>query len=225
MRLRCIDFESTGLLATDKLCEIGSADLCDGEVSYPVSRLVNPGVLIPPELSAVHHIIDTDVVGAQPWEVVLPLFTDDAVDAYAAHNRQFEAMWFTDEIRKGKPLICTYRCALRIWTNSPSYSNQTLRYWLKLDCDRSIARDVHRAGPDAYVTAFLLREELKHASVKQLIEWSNQPALLPRVTFGKYRGKAWTEVERSYLEWIVKQPDMNEDVKFTAKHHLGGAAS
>jgi len=221
--IRCIDVVSTGLLATDKLVEIGSADLVDGEVVGPSSRLCNPGVPIPPELSAIHHITDEDVADAPPWEQVLPLFLNDSVDAYAAHNRQFEAQWFTAAILKNKPLVCTYRCALRIWTNSPSYSNQVLRYWLKLDCDRSIARDVHRAGPDAYVTAFLLREELKHASVEQLIEWSNQPALLPRVMFGKYRGKLWTEVERSYLEWLLKQPDMNEDVKFTAKHHLEAA--
>jgi exodeoxyribonuclease X len=190
------------------------------------SVLINPGIPIPPELSAIHHIIDEDVAGQPSWDFVLPDFIDDEEDeivAYAAHNAKFEQQWFTPAILK-KPIICTYRSALRVWTNAPSYSNQVLRYWLKLDCDRKIARDVHRAGPDAYVTAHLLRELLKHATAEQLIEWSGQPALLPRVNFGKHKGKAWKDVPPYYINWMIRQPDMNEDVLFSARHHLGGAS-
>ena len=65
---------------------------------------------------------------------------------------------------------------MRLWPDSPSFSNQVLRYWRKpegIDHERGLP--AHRAFPDAYVTAFHLRDMLNEASVAQLIEWSNQP--------------------------------------------------
>jgi hypothetical protein len=49
---------------------------------------------------------------------------------------------------------------------------------------------------------------------------TNEPVLLPKVTFGKYRGQNWTDVPPDYLQWILRQQDMNEDVVHTARHHL-----
>ena len=46
----------------------------------------------------------------------------------------------------------------------------------------------HRAGPDAYVTAHHLRDMLAEASVEQLLVWSQEPGLLPRVPAGPSRG-------------------------------------
>jgi len=86
--------------------------------------------------------------------------------------------------------------------------------------DRSIADRAHRALPDAYVTAHLSREIIKHASMEDLIRWTNEPVLLPRVTFGKHRGQSWADVPPDYLQWVLRQQDMNEDVVHTARHHL-----
>jgi exodeoxyribonuclease X len=73
--------------------------------------------------------------------------------------------------------------------------------------DRSMADRAHRAMPDAYVTTHLLREILKHASIQELIRWTNEPVLLPRVLFGKHRGQKWTDVPPDYLQWILRQSD------------------
>ena len=62
----------------------------------------------------------------------------------------------------------------------------------------------------------ILRELLKLASVDDLIMWSQQPVLLPRVCFGKHKGLVWSELPIDYLDWIVEKSDLNEDVKFTA---------
>jgi exodeoxyribonuclease X len=219
MRIRVIDLETTGLLPADGVVEIAAVDLIDGEVGSVASRLCHPGVPIPPALSAIHHIIDEDVADCPAWKSVLPLFADDSVDAYAAHNAPFERQWCAGDF--AKPWICTKKSAYRIWPDAPAHNNQVLRYWLKADgLDRNIAREAHRAGPDAYVTAFTLRELLKRASVDQLIAWSSQPALLPRITFGKHKGQAWKDVPRDYLDWLCRQTDMDADVKFTARHHL-----
>jgi exodeoxyribonuclease X len=86
--------------------------------------------------------------------------------------------------------------------------------------DRSLADRAHRAMPDAYVTAHLLREILKRATMDELIRWTNEPVLLRKVIFGKYRGQTWADVPPDYLEWIVQQQGMNEDVVHVARHHL-----
>lgn len=79
----------------------------------------------------------------------------------------------------------------------------------------------HRAGPDAYVTAFLLLELLKRSTFDQLVKWSAEPALLPKCHFGKHRGQKWSEVPVDYLSWILRQADMDDDVKHTARHWMG----
>lgn len=226
MRILVVDVETTGVEPTDRIVELGMYELWDGTV-YDVGppMLFNPGIPIPPTMSAIHHIVDADVERAPSW----PGRTKEALlasnrDAFAAHNAKFERQWLTDDLTGGKPWICTYRCALRVWPDAPSHSNQSLRYWLKPPgLSREVAALSHRAGPDAYVTAYLLRELLLHATFDELVTWSASPALLPRITFGKHKGKAWTEAPRDYLEWICRQADMSEDVKFTAQHYLKGA--
>jgi len=229
MRLRIIDLETSGLEATDHVVEIAAWDLLPDQGPVGIlnvgSRCVKPPVPIPPLASAIHHITDDDVALAQSWAVTWPLFVDDGVDAYAAHNAKFDRTWFTDKIVNGKPFICSYRCALRIWPGLQSHSNQALRYLLKPEgLDRSIASAAHRASGDAYVTAFIVRECLKHAPIEKLIEWSNRPALLPRINFGKHKGKEWKEIPPDYINWMIRQPDMGEDIMFSARHFLGGVS-
>lgn len=225
MRIRIIDLETTGLLPTDRVVEIASVDLVDGAVGGITSRLCNPGIPIPPDLSAIHHIIDEDVADCQLWETIVPLFADDSVDAYAAHNAPFERQWCTGAFNK--PWICTRKSAYRVWPEAVGHSNQVLRCWLKAEgLGRNLAYGAHRAGPDAYVTAFTLRELLKRASFDDLVAWTSQPALLPRVTFGKHKGADWKKVPRDYLDWLMRQADMDPDVKHTAAHYyLKGVAS
>lgn len=55
--LRVIDIETTGTdPATDKICEIASADLSQTAVTTCRSHVVNPGVTMPPQASAVAPI-------------------------------------------------------------------------------------------------------------------------------------------------------------------------
>ena len=143
------------------------------------------------------------------------MLTGSHVVAYAAHNARFEQKFITPEMTFGRPWICTYKCALRAWPDAPSHSNQALRYWLKLPVDRAECRDVHRAVPDAIVTAHLLNELLKETDIGHLRDWSRKPAVLVKVGFGKHFGLKWADVPTDYLDWIIKQ-QMDEDVLYTA---------
>jgi exodeoxyribonuclease X len=232
-----LDLETTGFAPPDHApIEIGRCDLtateldllgqacdwCFADIGAPQSLLLYPGRTIPPESSAVHHLVDEDVAGAPLWsEAFKSLRVDPTrVLALAAHTAKMERQWLTPEIVGNVPWICTWKCALRVWPEAPSHSNQALRYWLKpRGLERYLANPAHRAGPDAYVTAFLLRELLQHAPLAQLIKWTNEPTLLARMPFGDRKGEPWAEADDGFLHWVLAR-DFDEDVMFTARHEL-----
>jgi exodeoxyribonuclease X len=205
--------------------EIAAVDLIGREIIPVGSSLVRPPISIPPAASAVHHLVDKDVVGAPTLDELLPAYMDinqtAGVDVFVAHKWAFEKQWLGDQL-KGRPAICTYKAALRVWPDAPGHSNQTLRYWLKpRSLDPCAATPPHRALPDALVTAHILRELVQEATVEELITWTREPALLPRVTFGRHRGCSWANVPADYLTWVVEKSELGEDIKFTANHHCG----
>lgn len=223
MLLRVLDFETTGMPPDAAICEIGWCDVRTyagdpAEVGDPVGMLVNPGRPMPPEARAIHHIGDDDLREAPPIDAGLIELNHPSVDIFVAHNMAFEREFFTGA---PKNWICTLKVGRRLWPDCPSHSNQCLRYFLELDLDDSYAMPPHRAAPDAYVTAHILRHALNHgASVTDMIEWSTGASLLPRVNFGKHRGQAWSTLPPDYLSWLVNKSDMDADTKFTARHWL-----
>jgi exodeoxyribonuclease X len=228
--IRVIDVETCGLdPATAGVCEIGACEvertLTGWQVGGGLQARVNPGHPIPPEASAIHQIVDDDVADAEPWEQAISrllwVSAGRETVAFAAHNAKFERQWITNEITGGKPWICTYKAALRLWPAAPLHSNQCLRHWRKpAGLDRAIADQAHRALPDAYVTAHLLRDMLNDgATVEQLIEWSGQPALQVRCQIGKFRGTPWREVDEGFMRWVLDR-DFDEDVKFTCQTEI-----
>lgn len=225
-RIRVVDLETTGLEPPASVCEIGFCDVIGHEGHWHVaggySAFANPGCEIPPEASAIHQIVWRDVKEAPSWPTgALKILDNPAVNLFAAHQARFERQWLDKLVRK--PWICTYKAALRLWPEAPGHSNQVLRHWIKpRGLDRTVGDIAHRAWPDAYVTAHLLRDMLNEgeASVEQLIAWTERPALLKKVHFGKHRGARWTDVPNDYLEWVLVNIEDNEDVIFTARSEL-----
>lgn len=225
MIIRCIDVETTGLEASDRVVELGWCDVEVREsedapeqldsrqivVGQPMSLLFNPGVPIPPVASGVHHITDDDVRFMPEFK-----WSDDELSAICAHNARFEQMFVPTK----RPWICTYKLALKLAPNAPGHGLQTLRYWLKMDLDQNLVQKPHRAAPDAYICAKLLERILRKLTLKQCIEISSQPALLPCFTFGKHAMVPLEDVPVDYLHWILgKRAEFDEDVVYTAAHY------
>ena len=232
--LRVVDLETTGQNhATGGVVEIGWQDLARNaeglwDLSGPSgSFLVDPRRPISPETSAVHHITDEDVAGAPTWpEAAVRTLRAEPPQrflALAAHRAAFEQRWCPPPLTGGTPWICTYKCALRLWPEAPTFSNQGLRYWRRPEgLDRATGLPAHRAGPDAYVTAHHLRDMLVLASVEQLLSWSAEPALLPRVPFGIHRGRRWQELDDAALDRILGgEAGGNIDMVFSARMERG----
>lgn len=226
--LRVIDCETTGADHTvHEVIEIGSVDYVRSDVIFCniSQRYVKPKRDIPPESSAIHHIVAEDVKDAAEYAEAISHFF--GADIYVAHNARFEQQ-FLPELG---PWLCTYKAALRHWVDkAPGFSNQTLRYWLGFVSVPVFGRtvDVHRSVPDAAVTACILhRLLLEGCTIEEMLKWANEPAILPRIPFGKHKGKLFSEIPTDYLDWIVSKSssDMSEDVIATAHFHLNARRS
>ncbi len=222
MILRALDFECTGLdPAKDgaEVIEIGYVDITgdDWTIGVPQSILVRPTRPIPAIASAVHHLTDADVAGAQPFSVAaLPLLEQAADTVLCAHFAKYEKQFFTVPAR----WVCTWKVAIHLAPKAPGHKLQELRYFLKLDVDKKLAEPPHRAAPDAYVCAALVKRMLAKLTVQQMIEISSRPAILPCFIFGKHAMKPIEEIDDGYLRWVLENIPDDEDVRATAAHHL-----
>jgi exodeoxyribonuclease X len=228
VRFRVIDIETTGLAPPAEIVEIGRVDVVIDEdqvvLERPMARLYRPLNGIPPEIMAVHHITEED------FSFDTPVCTEDRLrlavwggatpDVLVAHNCSFERLFIPTRITKTLPWICTFKVALRAWPDAPRHTNQVLRYWRRLKLDVAFAMPPHRAAPDAWVTAHLLVELNKSVSVADMVLWTSQPAQYASVPFGKFRGRPWREVPPDYLDWIVRQNEMDEGVVSSARAEL-----
>ena len=220
-----LDTETTGLdPAVDKVVELGWCTTTETTEGYHASKLVNPGIPIPPAASAIHHLVDADVTGC--------LTLDEVVNAHyrfdwgipVAHSAAFDSAFLP--MVKG-PWLCTKRMARRYLPEAPQHSNQFLRYYLKLEVPRGVA--AHRAEGDAVVTAALLRyllngpakADYERHPIEAFIAQQAEPILLTTVGFGKHQGKRWADVPRDYLQWLERNPQgSDEDTRFTIRHYL-----
>ncbi len=219
--IRVIDFETSG---TDppggKVCEVGicDLDLTTRKVLLPRSWLCGVDAM-PPEVRAVHHISLSECADRPPFDPA-DMFSE-GLGAVAAHNAEFETKFFDSPL----PVICTYKAALRVWPDAPSHSNGALRYWLedagKIAPDHALTQPAHRAGPDAYVTAHILLALFDAgATGRDMAQWTKEPRLLPTCPLGKFRGVPWSEVEAGFLGWMLRQPTMEEDLKWNAQREI-----
>jgi exodeoxyribonuclease X len=226
LRIRVIDLETAGNGPND-VCEIGWQDVArerGGQWRLDDERgalFVNPGRQISAETMAVHHILDSQVAGAPLWKQIAAsvLQPVGGVTALAAHRAAFEQRYCTPRLSGGAPWICTWKCALRVWPELPRFSNQMLRYQrMPEGLVHELGLPAHRAMPDAYVTAHHLRALLNEASLEQLLAWSREPGLLPRIPAGPDRGKGWDRISIEALHAL--SDDRDADVRFTAVTEL-----
>ncbi len=200
------------------------------QVVGSTSFLTHPGTQylpIPAVARAVHHISDADIAGKPHISQALNFPWTD-VEVFAAHNMAFDWSFVGQYLPEDIPRICTHRCALHLFPDAPSRSNQALRYWLDLEPqwpeDRSGDTWLpHRALFDAYITAALLARMLQLRTLGELISLTSAPVLLHTCSFGKHKDVPWSKVPKDYCAWMLRQgPDAwDQDVIYTIRYWLG----
>lgn len=220
MRYWVVDSETTGVSPEDKAVEVAGFLVEDGNILKFHQSLVNPGIPIPPEASAIHHITDDDVKDAPDIDEAMAPFFDDDFELVAAHNAAFDKRYMDF----GEcPWACTYKLASVVYPDAKSHSNQYLRYWLKLPSPtHASTMFAHRALYDSECTTHLFQHLLTKATsenpIEKMVSVSNNPILLKSVKFGTHKGKLWRDVPRNYLDYILhKSSGWDEDVLHTAR--------
>lgn len=217
-RILIVDTETTGLdPERDSLLELGWADLAD--LSAAGSSFVKFDGRIPPEAQATHHIRQIDVLSAPPRKEVVDKLRALEPTLLVAHNAAFDQSMLPE--LEDYSWLCTWRCARHLWSQAPSHSLQVLRYWLGLEVETPPDLAPHRALYDVLVTRELLRLILSRHPLEELLKLQDMPVLLATVHFGKHKGMLWKDVPRDYLSWLLRQQDLDSDVRHTAQFHAG----
>ena len=147
---------------------------------------------------------------------------------WVAHNVDFDV-----EVMQKKGIvipntICTLKVARNALTTPEgrdleSYRLQFLRYYLGLYKNEDKG---HVKAHDALSDVYFLRDLYKYLenntklSIENMILISKQPQVMREMTFGKYMGKTFEEIERTdreYLEWLVESMADKPDLQWNAK--------
>jgi DNA polymerase III epsilon subunit-like protein len=221
-----LDVETTGFdPGNDRVVEVACLIMRGDAIISSFQSLVDPGLPIPAEASAIHGIFDRDVRDAPPFghiERHLRSLVRDSV--VVAHNARFDVSFLP--FLAERPVICTMRLAMHL-VDSTSYKNRALCELLGTETVPGPLR-VHRAAADARLTAGVFRELLRRYSalpapqtIAGLIERIARPARLARFAFGKHRGDAIEHVPTDYLRGILAAGIEDwPDVRYTAEREL-----
>jgi len=185
----CVDLETTGGMAVHhRVIEVGIVLLEDGEVVEEWSRLVNPGMRIPPSIEAFTGISNEMVAEAPAFED-LRAEVRRRLDGrlFVAHNARFDYGFVRNEFRRlgekfSAPVLCTVRLSRALFREYPRHNLDALIERYGLDCGQR-----HRALGDAAVLPPLLAafegaagvDRLQEAAVAALHESRLPPHLPP----------------------------------------------
>ena len=158
--LAIIDFETTGLApGVDRPTEIAIVIVRGHEVVDAFSRLMNPGIGIPPEVEALTGITNAMVAQAPSvGQVMTDALRFVGARQMVSHNAAFDAAFWTHELARigiaaTNPFLCTLRLARRVYPQFSRHGLQHLR-----DCLQLVTPGrAHRAHADALLTVELLQ--------------------------------------------------------------------
>ena len=208
-----IDTETTGLTAPIGVVEIAyiivSEDL---EVLEEKSHLVNPGRSIESGAQKIHGIADKDVADAITLEeALLPLKNLPIVAV--GHNVQFDLRTTRQHLNVAGSL-CTLSLSRRFYPESVNHKLGTMMQ----HCDLP-SLGIHRALDDAHTSLSLLKHILEkfRLPIKTHIKWQTEPKMLHKMPWGMHKNKLVADVPKAYRDWLIKQPNLDQDLVYTLK--------
>jgi DNA polymerase III epsilon subunit family exonuclease len=155
-RYAVVDVETTGFNSVhDRIVEMACVQVDADRIIGRWTTLVNPGIPIPAQATAIHGITDAHVRKApalQPALAQLRRLCEGRT--IVAHSARFELSFLGRSI--ATRALCTVRLARVVFPEAPNHKNQTLRTFLAIDAAVGEHLSAHRALADAVVTAHIL---------------------------------------------------------------------
>ena len=199
------DTETTGVRSeTDRIIEIAAFDPVE---KREFEMLINPGVPIPKEASAIHGITDEMVAEAPSFAEVgaqFIAFCEGDVALIAHNNDNFDRHFLTNECTRHDlelpdyAMIDSLKWARKYRPDLPRHSLQYLRQTFGIE-----ENNAHRALDDVVVLYQVFSAMIDDLSIDTVLELlSAAPDVMP---FGKHQGKPLSEVPSNYLAWLKTQ--------------------
>jgi DNA polymerase-3 subunit epsilon len=222
MSLRPIyyDTETTGIRSDkDRVIEIAAYDPFNDRSFV---KLINPGMPIPLEATAIHHITNDMVAEAPGFADIIPEFSQfcEGESVLIAHNNDaFDVLFLRNEFdRSGVKMpdwrfLDTLKWARKYRPDLPRHSLQFLRESYGFP-----ANNAHRALDDVIVLHQVFSMMIDDLPMETVFELLKTSAKLTTMPFGKYQGKALDQVPKDYVQWLAKSGalDKNENQQLKA---------
>ena len=174
------DTETTGIKADkDRIIELAAYDPVN---DLYLEQLINPGITIPADATAIHHISNEMVANAPSFEQVIPeflKFCTGEVVLIAHNNDTFDYLFLKAEFGRCKiPLpdwkfLDTLKWARRYRKDLPKHSLQFLRETYNIP-----ANNAHRALDDVVVLHKMFSYMIDDLTIEQAYQLLNQPRTL-----------------------------------------------
>ncbi|MDE6383297.1 MAG: 3'-5' exonuclease [Paramuribaculum sp.] len=222
------DLETTGTnITSDRIVEISILKIWPDGTELERTRRVNPGMPIPAEATAVHHITDEDVAGepsfSQIAKSLAQIFTD--CDIAGFNSNRFDVPLLIEEFhRAGIALNLSGIRFVDVQTIFHKKEQRTLTAAYRFYCDKDL-EDAHSASADTRATYEVLMAQLDRYpdlsnDIAELSEYSSHTRNVDFagrliyddkgveiINFGKYKGRVAEEVLRKdpgYYSWIMQ---------------------
>ncbi len=198
------DTETTGVRSDkDRIIELAAYDPV---LDKTFVQLVNPGMNIPPEATAIHKITDAMVSSAPSFAETAPLFVDfcSGDTVLIAHNNDtFDKLFLEKEFKRAEQempswhFIDSLKWARKYRPDLPRHTLQSLRELYGIE-----ANQAHRALDDVKILHQVFSYMIDDLSMETVIELLSRSTNVNRMPFGKHQGKALDEVPRNYVAWL-----------------------
>lgn len=200
------DTETTGIKAErDRVIEIAAFDPLNNRT---FEELVNPGIPIPPDATAIHNISD-EMVRDKPGFAEVGRrfieFCEGDVVLIAHNNDNFDIHFLRHEFsRSDLPMpewqfLDTLKWARKYRPDLPRHSLQFLREIYGI-----AANNAHRALDDVVVLHQVFSYMLDDLTIDQALSLMSAPKEVHTMPFGKFQGKRLAEIPKDYVEWLSK---------------------
>jgi DNA polymerase III subunit epsilon len=226
--LAFFDLETTGVnVAEDRIVEISVIKLHPSGKEEVYTRLVNPGVPIPAEASAVHGITDDKVADAPTFKQLAPelvAFLKDS-DLAGFNCLKFDVPLLMEELlRNGADIDMRHRKVVDVQNIFHKLEQRTLVAAYRFYCDKDL-RDAHSAEADTRATMEVLLAQIERYdeledNVPFLHDFGKRGTAVdfaghmvenaegvPVFNFGKFKGRPVVEVlkqQPSYYGWMME---------------------
>ncbi|GAB3046085.1 DUF3820 family protein [Acinetobacter apis] len=162
---------------------------------------------------AVHHILESDLIGQ-------PVYTDFTLPEntvyIVGHNIDYDIKAIAKcgvNVDQIKP-ICTLALARSVWPDAEAHNISALIYQISQGSlkARELLKGAHRADADIILTANILMHIIAHIQVQDMesLYLASEAARIPqKLSFGKHKGVAITELPTDYVQWLLKQSELD----------------